>query len=126
MPFKPGSDYWIEVPAGRYRMGLEPGEARRLAEHSAAWAKEQGVDLSPSEGKMMRQAATMLDTTANVAWVEQYLLAHFPAHEVDGPAFAIARRPVTSREYRQFMAETGETEAPHSWKRDTANQADDV
>jgi formylglycine-generating enzyme required for sulfatase activity len=116
----------IEIPAGRYRVGLTPAEARELAEQSAAWAKEQGVDLSPNEGNMMRQAATMLDTTANVAWVEQYLLAHFPAREVELAAFAIARRPVTSREYRAFMAATGETEAPDSWRRDPANQADDV
>lgn len=125
MPFLPDSDYWLQIPAGRYRVGLVPDEAKRIAEHSAAWAKEQGVDLTPNEGKMIRQAAVMLDTTANVRWVEEYLLAHYPAREVELGAFAIARRPVITREFKQFMAETGETDGPRSWNRTKENLEDD-
>src|SRR5579863_6054292 len=125
MPFQPPSDYWLEVPAGRYRVGLAPDEARLLAEQSAAWFKHKGVDWSPNEGKMIRKAAEMLDTTGNAAWVEKYLLAHFPAREVELRGFAIAKQPITNRQYRQFMAETGDSQEPSSWSRDEANRSDD-
>ena len=121
-----GPDYWLEIPAGRYRTGLTPDEAHRLAQQSAAWVDGQGVDLSPNEGKMIRNALAMLEMTGNPQWVEQYLLAHLPAREIDLPAFAIAKRPITNREYRQFMAETGETQEPEAWSPDRGNTADDL
>jgi formylglycine-generating enzyme required for sulfatase activity len=124
MPFSPGSDYWLEIPAGRHRVGLTADEARTLARESADAFRARGIDLSPNEGKMMRQAATMLDTTGSAAWVERHLWATAPAREVELPAFAIARRPITNREYREFMADTGETQLPRAWARDRGNSAD--
>ena len=127
MPFSPPSDYWLEISAGRYRVGLTPAEAKRLAHESAAYLKEQGAEFSLNEGKMLRRAAVLLDTTGNPRWVEQYLLAHYPAREVELPAFAIAKRPIDNRLYRQFMDETGETQGVEAWGRGFGqNVADDL
>jgi hypothetical protein len=35
MTFSPSSDYWLEISAGRYRVGLTIDEARTLARESA-------------------------------------------------------------------------------------------
>lgn len=126
MPLIVDPNYWLAVPGGRYRLGLTEAEAEKLAEQSAAWAKEEGVGFSANETKMLKQSAELLSTTANPAWVKEYLKTAVPAHEVDIPAFAIARRPITNAQYRQFMAETGETAAPSAWVRDPANREDDV
>jgi hypothetical protein len=69
----------------------------------------------------------LLDTTGNPKWVQEYLLTFYPARDVELPAFAIAKQPVTNALYRQFMAETGATDKPSSWRRgDTqVNQSDD-
>jgi iron(II)-dependent oxidoreductase len=41
-----------------------------------------------------------------------------PSHEVDVPAFSIDAEPVTNGAYAKFLADTGATEPPLSWKRD--------
>lgn len=126
MSFAPPEDYWLEIPAGKYRVGLTREEARRLAEQSASWFREHGVEQSLNMAKMLRQSAEVLDSTGNPDWVEQYLLAHYPAREIELPAFAIAKRPVTNGEYRQFMTETSETQKPASWERGEGNDRDDL
>ena len=121
-----GTDYWLEIPAGRYRVGLTPDEAHGLAQQSAAYLDGEGPEFSNNDAKMMRRAMELVEGTGNPKWVERYLLAHHPAREVDLPAFAIAKRPITNREYRQFMAETSETQEPEAWSRDPGNKADDL
>src|SRR5512140_1221127 len=124
MPFNPPRDYWLEVPAGRYRVGLTHDEARALARQSAAWMKGEGPEFSLNEGKAISRAAELLDTMANPAWVEAYLLANYPAREVNVPAFAIAKHPIDNRTFRAFMADTGETQPPDSRSRGAANLED--
>jgi formylglycine-generating enzyme required for sulfatase activity len=128
MPFHPGPAYWLEIPAGRYRVGLTPDEARRLAAQSAAWLNKRGPEFSLNDAKMLGRAAELATETGNSEWVERYLLAHHPAREVELRGFAIARRPLTNREYRAFMADTGETQTPEAWRRgtDDRNHSDDA
>jgi formylglycine-generating enzyme required for sulfatase activity len=128
MPFRPGPDYWHVIPAGRYRVGLTPDEARRLAVQSAAWMRKCGTDFSLNDAKMLGRAEELETRTGNPEWAERYLLAHHPAREVELASFAIARRPLTNREYREFMADTGETQTPSAWRRgkDDRNRADDA
>jgi formylglycine-generating enzyme required for sulfatase activity len=128
MPFHPGADYWLEIPAGRYRVGLTRDEAHRLATQSAAWLSKRGPELSMNDAKMLGRAAELVTETGNAEWVERYLLAHHPAREVELQSFAIARRPLTNGEYRAFMADTGETQTPEAWRRgeDDRNRKDDA
>ena len=103
------STTWIEVPAGRFRVGLEPDEARRLAQASAAAFEARPTD---SVGESLERERT----AGNADWVEQLLLDLYPAHDVDLNAFAIAAEPVTNAEYRRFMDET-QIPAPRGWRR---------
>ncbi len=125
MAFSPSATYWLAVPAGRYRVGVDADEGRTFAKQSADWLAGRGVDLSPNEGKMMRRAAELLETSGNPAWVERYVATTYPARQVELAAFAIARRPITNREYRAFMADTKETQEPSAWARSKDNAADD-
>lgn len=122
MPFQVPADYWLEIPAGRYRLGVTRDEARTLAHESAAWADYEGFTESLNESTNRRRAAELTRTAANPEWIERYLLEHFPAREVDLPAYAIARMPITSGEYREFMTDTGETDGPSAWEIDEANR----
>ena len=128
MPFRPGPDYWLEIPTGRYRVGLTPDEAGRLAKQSVAWLRRCGTEFSLNDAKMLGRAEELETKTANPEWAERYLLEHHPAREVQLASFAIARRPLTNREYREFMADTGETQTPSAWRRgkDDRNRADDA
>jgi formylglycine-generating enzyme required for sulfatase activity len=110
-------DYWVEIPGGRYTVGLLPDEARRLAEVSAKFALDKGVPYTPNEMKNMGRAATLIEQHGNADWVTAYLLDHYPARTVEIAPFAIARRPVLGSEWRRFMAATGEAE-PGSWRLD--------
>jgi hypothetical protein len=115
MPFKPSSDdYWVEIPGGRFTVGLLPDEARRLAIECAEWARLHPPAQSLNGWKYTRRLEAWEAKDCNVEWLTEYLLAHFPAQEVDLAPFAIARRPVTNAEYRVFIDETGELE-PWSW-----------
>lgn len=126
MPIAFDDDYWIEIPGGRCTVGLLPDEARRLAEVSAKYADGKGVPYTPNETKNLTRAAVLLSQHGNPAWVAEYLLAHYPAREIEIAPFAIARRPVTNREWRQFMTETGEVR-PGSWfEDDDAKERDDL
>ena len=112
MPLVLPDDYWIEIPGGRYVVGLLPEEAKHLAAQSAAWFDQHGPEWSINDAKLERRAFELLERQGNPTWVEAYLLEHFPAREVEIAPFAIARRPIVMREYRQFMEETGETDRP--------------
>jgi formylglycine-generating enzyme required for sulfatase activity len=126
MPIAFDDNYWIEIPGGRYTVGLLPEEARRLAEVSAKYADGKGVPYTPNETKNLMRAAVLLSQHANPAWVTDYLLAHYPARDIEIAPFAIARRPVTNREWRRFMAATGEI-APRRWSQvDDGNQGDEL
>src|SRR5262245_7649822 len=112
MPFAPPDDYWIEVPAGKYVVGLLPDEAKRMAADSAAYFKVIGPEFTLNEAKSVARAYKLMKEQGNHEWAERYLLEHFPAREVDVPAFAIARRPVLLGEDRRFMSEAGERAFP--------------
>jgi hypothetical protein len=114
MPFTPPNDYWIEIPGGRYTIGLLPDEARRLAEESAKQARLDPPTPGLNDWKNLRKLTEWEEMDCNVEWLTEYLLAHYPAREVDIEPFAIARRPVTNAEYSAFMADTGEI-APGRW-----------
>jgi formylglycine-generating enzyme len=114
---------WIYIPGGRYRLGLTPEEAHLLAMHSAAVAKREAPELN--DGKMLLRSFEIEERTGNTAWLEEYLLEQHPARELEINAFAIARHPVTTVEFKQFMAETGETDEPRSWSRESVNREND-
>ena len=108
-------DYWIEIPGGSYVVGLVPAEAKLLAQQSAAWFEHHGPEWSINDEKLLGRAVALTERQGKESWVEKYLLAHFPAREVQVAPFAIARYPVTNGLYRQFMAETGECVRPNGW-----------
>lgn len=116
-------DYWVEIPGGRYTIGLLPDEARRLAEVSAKYALDKGVPYTPNEMKNIGRAATLIEQHGNADWVTEYLLAHYPAREVEVKPYAIARRPVTNLDWRSFMGETGESPPSRS---DSSKPDDDL
>ncbi len=97
----------VDVPAGRFRVGLEPAEARALARISARVRQQQ-----PADG--VGEAVDRERTYGDPGWLERFLLDLFPAHDVDLAAFAIARRPVTNAEYEPFMKATG-APPPRGW-----------
>src|SRR5690606_18592462 len=115
MPFARSNDYWIEIPGGRFTVGLLPDEARRLAEESAKQARLDPPTPGLNDWKNLRKLTEWEEIACNVEWLTEYLLAHYPPREVAIEPFAIARRPVTNAEYRAFMSDTGEIE-PGSWK----------
>lgn len=82
MPFSSTPDDWIEVPAGRYRIGLTRDDAHTLARHSAAFAHEQGPEFSLNAAKMLLRSMQLEEEVGNVAWIEKRLLERFPAREV--------------------------------------------
>jgi formylglycine-generating enzyme required for sulfatase activity len=127
MSFDVPANYWLEIPAGRYRVGLTPDEARRLAIQSAAWFLEQGTTYSTNGAKLLTRIFELKEMTGNPEWVTEYLLENHPAREVELAAFAIAKYPITNRQFRQFMAETGETQEPAQWRRySPRNEADEL
>lgn len=109
------SDYWVEIPGGRYTVGLRPEEARLLAEQSAAWKNHVGPEASVHDWKNLIRGMELVDQTGNVEWMTQFLLERYPARDIELSSFAIARRPILNREYKQFIAETGEFE-PYNWQ----------
>lgn len=107
-------DYFVEIPGGRYRLGLEPEEARRLAEMTAR------VNLAEEMPYGTRDANAHLDRlerSGDVEWLVQDLLTLAPARDVDLDPFAIARRPVTNAEFERFVAERG-GRLPKRWRID--------
>lgn len=118
-------DYWIEIPGGRYTVGLLPKEAKLLAEQSAAWFRHHGPEWSSNDLKLLGRHIRLEEMQGNAAWAEKYLLAHFPAREVTLAPFAIAKNPVTNGLYRQFMAETGECIDPSGYMKKAPFAEDD-
>ncbi|HTM18893.1 MAG TPA: SUMF1/EgtB/PvdO family nonheme iron enzyme [Kofleriaceae bacterium] len=99
----------VTIPAGTFRVGLEPAEARRLAEISARARQRLPAD---GIGEVLERDATW----GNPAWLERFLLDLFPAHAVELETYALALRPVTNQEYAAYLAATGMRAAP-GWGR---------
>jgi formylglycine-generating enzyme required for sulfatase activity len=93
-PVEPPPLHWIEVPAGRYRLGLDDAErvslARACAE--AIEIKQFGM-LGPLDGDDLAEA---------IVRIENALRKYAPAREVDIPAFVISTRHVTMGELAAF------------------------
>ena len=84
---RPTDPVLVDIPAARVRLGLA---AERVAGVVDAW----------------RHAGVIPE------WIEK----ECPEHEVDLPAFRIARYPVTNAEYREFLMATGSHRLPTSWR----------
>ena len=119
MPLKLPDDYWVEIPACRYRVGLEPGEMERFAEIAAAHIKRRYEEVKgdyPTEQDIQHLHAyeqSFTITLEDFAWrfeperILEILRRRCSAFEVDVPAHAIARRPVTNEIFARFLAEVG-------------------
>ena len=105
------NEYWVPVDGGRYRLGLEEAEARRVAELSAALVNAQPLDAL-HEARDREERALR---SGNVDWVARRLLTDAPARDVELAPFSIARRPVTIGEFRTFLRAVGGPE-PKRWK----------
>lgn len=110
MPISFPSDYWLTIPGGTYRLGLEPGEAHRLAEMSAGFRRAEESDQLDETGERDRRCAT----TGNVEWVENRLRVDCPLRECVIEEFTIARRPVSNAEYAALVSEAGAAR-PAAW-----------
>ncbi|MFG2780069.1 formylglycine-generating enzyme family protein [Streptomyces prunicolor] len=77
----------VDVPAGKAELGLPEDEVASVV---ARWARVGVVD----------------------SWIRK----ECPRHRVDIDAFRIMRYPVTNLEYRAFLADTGSTALPTSWR----------
>ncbi len=97
---------WIEIPAGVFSVGLTPDEAKQLAEVSARAARDRTAGS-------LGESLEVEQTSGNPAWVEQYLLDLYPAHDVRLEAYAISARRVTTAEYLEFAEATGAPEPRH-------------
>ena len=118
MPITLPDDYWIEIPGGTYRVGLEPDEVRELAEVSAAVARRRLDEIRsefPTEDDIdhlhaFDQQAVItreeFEWSGDASNVLAMLEERYGAYEVDIPAYAIARAPVSNELFRQFLAET--------------------
>lgn len=76
-----------EVPAGSFRMGLDPAQVEAVTE---TW----------------RHVGVLLE------WIRK----ETPEHTVDVAQFRLGRYPVTNAEYREFLEDTGGRWLPTSWR----------
>ncbi|MEJ1199873.1 MULTISPECIES: SUMF1/EgtB/PvdO family nonheme iron enzyme [unclassified Streptomyces] len=77
----------VEVPAGTFRMGLDP---ERVADTAREWR--------------------------HVGVLPEWIRKETPKHTVYVARFRLARYPVTNAEYREFLEDTNERWLPTSWR----------
>jgi hypothetical protein len=116
VPFEPEEGFWVQIPAGRARLGVSADEARTIAKEHAATAAARGPTPGTT-GRSLLEALTFDDTSASAAFVEGVLRDEAPLREIDLPVFAIARRTITNGEVACFMKETNTLERHDSWDR---------
>lgn len=119
MPLCLGDDDWIEIPGCQYRMGLEDDEIDRLAELSASVARrrfeeiedelprEEDIEHLHAVDQMAVLVREQLEWACDPERVREILKLRCFAYDVEVPAFAISRRPVTNAMFDQFLAERG-------------------
>ncbi len=107
------SQAWIDIPGGRFVVGLTGEEAVALALASAQAARHRHeVDPDPLHG--LREGAEVEERTGNVQHLTRFLLGLLPGHQVELRPYRIARTAVTNADYRRYVAERG-APAPAGW-----------
>jgi formylglycine-generating enzyme required for sulfatase activity/uncharacterized protein YjbI with pentapeptide repeats len=97
---------WVEIPGGRYEIGLDERRARRLAEWVAGRARQR-VAQDPDQLHGDREQTELEDMWGNPDYLIEMLAFSRPAHTVTLAPFAIAAMPVTVGEYAEFVRQTG-------------------
>src|SRR5262249_27234241 len=102
---------WIEIPGGRFVLGLLPEEVDVLATASAQAARAR-VERDPAAG--LREEREVEATSGNLDSLPPLIARAFRPHEVELAAFAIERAPVTNRDWKRFLADT-KLSPPDGW-----------
>ncbi|HVV82514.1 MAG TPA: SUMF1/EgtB/PvdO family nonheme iron enzyme [Kofleriaceae bacterium] len=115
MPIDLPDDYWIDIPACTYTLGVTPEEARIYGETAAAYTNA----LPLPDYDAWKEVDEREHYSGNPDYLADWVLRMAPARTVHIPAFSIARRPVSNTLYRRFLDETGRAEEDPAIRRGT-------
>ncbi|HTM22185.1 MAG TPA: SUMF1/EgtB/PvdO family nonheme iron enzyme, partial [Kofleriaceae bacterium] len=107
---------WVDIPGGRFHLGLTTERAQQLAfvsAHAARRRLTEQRDLDPDEVDRF---------SGNVDYLATLLRAALPARPIELGPYRIAAAPVSNGDYRAFMAATG-AEVPARWTIPGADEA---